>query len=60
MSLALSGDKLVVVNQDNDPGHPGQFVPSFSTLQVKPSGKLVPIRGAAFPPDLRRPSPRVA
>ncbi len=52
VSLGLSGDVLVVVNQDNDPGHPGQFLPSYSTLQIKPNGKLMPIRDSAVPLDL--------
>ncbi len=52
VSLALSGDKMVVVNQDNDPGNPGQFLPSYSTLQVTAKGGLKPIPGAFFPVDL--------
>lgn len=52
VSLALSGDKMVVVNQDNDPGHPGRYLPSYSTLQVSPSGSLKPIRNSAYTLDL--------
>jgi hypothetical protein len=52
VGLALSGDKLVVVNQDNNPGNPGMYLPSYSTLQVYPNGSLKPIRGAAFTVDL--------
>ncbi len=43
---------MVVVNQDNDPGQPGLFLPSYSTLQVAPNGSLKNIRGAMFPVDL--------
>jgi 6-phosphogluconolactonase (cycloisomerase 2 family) len=52
VGLALTGDKMVVVNQDNDPGNPGQFLPSYSTLQVNSKGQLKPIAGAAFTVDL--------
>jgi hypothetical protein len=52
VSLGLSGDTLIAVNQDNDPGNPGRFPPSYSTLQIKPDGKLVPIRGSTIPLDL--------
>ncbi len=52
VGLALSGNKLVVVNQDNDPGHPGRFVPNYATLHVGPSGALRPFRGASVPLDL--------
>lgn len=51
VSLGLSGNKLIVVNQDNDPGHPGQFLPSYSTVQIKPNGKLTPIQGSTFTLD---------
>ncbi len=51
VGLSLTGDKLVVVNQDNDPGHPGVFLPSYTTLQVLPGGKLRPIRGASVTLD---------
>jgi hypothetical protein len=52
VSLALSGEKMVVVNQDNDPGQPGLFLPSYSTLQVADDGSLKPIKGAMFTVDL--------
>ncbi len=52
VSLALTGNKMVVVNQDNDPANPGQFLPSYSTLQVNSSGELKPIPGAVFTVDL--------
>jgi len=52
VSLALDGDRMIVVNQDNDPGRPGRFLPSYSTLRVLPDGKLRPIPGASFTVDL--------
>ena len=52
VGLTLSGDKLVVVNQDNDPGHPGRYLPSYSTLRMAENGSLRPIRGASFTLDL--------
>ena len=52
VGLALRGDKLIVVNQDNDPGHPGRFLPGYATLQVSPTGALKPIRGATYAVDL--------
>ena len=52
VGMALSGDKMVVVNQDNDPGNPGLFLPRYSTLQVAADGSLKPIRGASFSVDL--------
>ena len=52
VGLALSGDKMVVVNQDNNPGNPGLFPPSYSTLDVKADGSLKPIKGSAFTVDL--------
>ena len=52
VGLALSGDKMVVVNQDNDPGNPGLFLPSYSTLKVAGDGSLKPISGASYSVDL--------
>jgi 6-phosphogluconolactonase (cycloisomerase 2 family) len=52
VGLAMSGNKMVVVNQDNDPGNPGQFLPSYSTLSVNEAGHLSPIAGGRFTVDL--------
>ena len=52
VGLALSGDKLVVVNQDNNPGNAGRSLPGYTTLKVAEDGSLKPIRGASFPVDL--------
>jgi 6-phosphogluconolactonase (cycloisomerase 2 family) len=43
VSLGLDGDVLCVVNKDEDPGHPGQFLPNYTTFRVTPAGRLVPI-----------------
>jgi 6-phosphogluconolactonase (cycloisomerase 2 family) len=51
-SLGLAGDVLCVVNQDQDPGHPGQSLPNYTTLRVSPGGRLTPILRAAFSLDL--------
>jgi hypothetical protein len=52
VGMALAGDKMVVVNQDNNPGNPGLFLPSYSTLSVADDGSLKPIKGAMFTVDL--------
>ncbi len=52
VSVGLTGDILCVVNQDQDPDHPGQSLPNYTTLRVSPMGRLTPIRRAAFSLDL--------
>ena len=52
VSLSISGDKMVVVNQDNNPGMPGRTLPSYSTLQINPDGSLYPIPKTAYTLDL--------
>ena len=39
-SLGLSGNILVVVNQDEDPMHPGVFLPNYVTFRVSETGAL--------------------
>ena len=51
-SVNLADDILCVVNQDQDPGHPGQTLPNYTTLVVSPTGRLTPIPRAAFSLDL--------
>jgi 6-phosphogluconolactonase (cycloisomerase 2 family) len=46
VSLGLAGDVLCVVNKDEDPGHPGLFLPNYTSFRVKASGQLVPIPGS--------------
>ena len=43
VSVGLADDVLCVVNQDDDPGHPGQYLPSYTSFKVSPKGKLTPI-----------------
>ena len=52
VAMSLSGDKMVVVNQDNDPGHPGLFLPSYTTLRIESDGALKTIKGASYYVDL--------
>jgi 6-phosphogluconolactonase (cycloisomerase 2 family) len=43
VSVGLAGDILCVVNQDDDPGHPGQFLPNYTSFSVSDQGALTPI-----------------
>jgi 6-phosphogluconolactonase (cycloisomerase 2 family) len=43
VSVGLADDVLCVVNQDNDPGHPGQFLPNYTSFSVGSDGSLIPI-----------------
>ena len=43
VSVGLAGDILCVVNQDNDPGHPGQILPNYTSFSVAGNGQLTPI-----------------
>ena len=52
VSVGLTGDILCVVNQDQDPDHPGQSLPNYTTLRVSPKGQLTPIPRSAFSLDL--------
>ncbi len=51
-SLGLAGDVLCVVNKDEDPGHPGQSLPNYTSFRVDPKGRLTPVRGATISVDL--------
>jgi 6-phosphogluconolactonase (cycloisomerase 2 family) len=51
-SVGLTGDILCVANQDQDPGHPGQALPNYTTLRISPEGRLTTIPHAAFSLDL--------
>jgi 6-phosphogluconolactonase (cycloisomerase 2 family) len=49
VSVGLSGDDvLCVVNQDQDPGHPGRFLPNYTSFRVTGQGRLVPIPRSTF------------
>jgi 6-phosphogluconolactonase (cycloisomerase 2 family) len=52
VSLGLSGDILCVVNKDEDPGHPGRFLPNYTTFRVTRGGQLVPIPNSTVFDDL--------
>jgi 6-phosphogluconolactonase (cycloisomerase 2 family) len=49
VSVGLSGDDvLCVVNQDQDPGHPGRFLPDYTSFRVSDRGRLLPIPRSTF------------
>jgi DNA-binding beta-propeller fold protein YncE len=48
VSVGLAGDTLCVVNQDQDPGHPGRFLPNYTSFHVTPAGQLIPIANSTF------------
>ena len=53
VSVGLSNDNvLVVVNQDQDPDHPGVFLPNYTSFHVSPQGQLTPIRNSTISLDL--------
>jgi 6-phosphogluconolactonase (cycloisomerase 2 family) len=51
-SLGLSGDTLVVVNMDEDPMHPGVFLPNYTSFRVSPHGALKPIKNSTIYSEL--------
>jgi 6-phosphogluconolactonase (cycloisomerase 2 family) len=53
VSLGLSNDDvLVVVNQDQDPGHPGLFLSNYTSFHVSPQGQLTPVPNSTISLDL--------
>jgi 6-phosphogluconolactonase (cycloisomerase 2 family) len=49
VSVGLSGDDvLCVVNQDQDPDHPGRFLPDYTSFRVTGAGRLIPIPRSTF------------
>jgi 6-phosphogluconolactonase (cycloisomerase 2 family) len=49
VSVGLSGDDvLCVVNQDQDPGHPGRILPNYTSFRVTGEGRLIPIPHSTF------------
>jgi 6-phosphogluconolactonase (cycloisomerase 2 family) len=49
VSVGLSRDDvLCVVNQDQDPGHPGVFLPNYTSFRVTERGRLVPVEHSTF------------
>jgi 6-phosphogluconolactonase (cycloisomerase 2 family) len=51
VSVGLAHDTLCVVNQDEDPGHPGQFLPNYTSFHVGPTGKLTPVPNSTITVD---------
>ncbi len=52
VSVGLSNDDvLVVVNQDQDPDHPGLFLPNYTSFSVSPKGQLTPVRNSTISLD---------
>lgn len=43
VSVGIAGDILCVVNKDEDPDHPGQFLPNYTSFRVTSGGRLVPV-----------------
>jgi len=41
--LGLAGNVLCVVNKDEDPNHPGEALPNYTSFRVTPQGRLIPI-----------------
>ena len=52
MSVGLAGDILCVVNKDQDPGHPGLFLPNYTSFRVTAQGQLTPIPNSTVSVDL--------
>jgi 6-phosphogluconolactonase (cycloisomerase 2 family) len=51
--VGLSNDDvLVVVNQDQDPDHPGVFLPNYTSFHVSPQGQLTPVPNSTISVDL--------
>jgi 6-phosphogluconolactonase (cycloisomerase 2 family) len=52
VSVGLAGETLCVVNKDEDPGHPGQSLPNYTSFHVSSGGRLTPIGNSTFVDDL--------
>ncbi len=52
VSVGLKDDILCVVNKDQDPDHPGTYLPNYASFRVKPNGKLIPIPKSVIFGDL--------
>jgi 6-phosphogluconolactonase (cycloisomerase 2 family) len=46
VSLALRGDKLIVVNKNGDFAHESALQPNYTVMRVNPDGSLQPIAGS--------------
>jgi 6-phosphogluconolactonase (cycloisomerase 2 family) len=53
VSVGLSNDALlIVVNQNQDPGHPGLFNPNYASFRVSPQGQLTPVPDSTISLDM--------
>ncbi len=52
VSVGLAGRTLCVVNKDEDPNNPGQFLPNYTSFRVTPWGQLIPVPYSTFVEDL--------
>ena len=53
VSVGLANnDVLVVVNQDQDPMHPGMYLPNYTSFQVSKKGALTPVKNSTISLDL--------
>jgi 6-phosphogluconolactonase (cycloisomerase 2 family) len=52
VSVGLAGRTLCVVNKDEDPGNPGQFLPNYTSFRLSERGQLTPVPNSTFTDDL--------
>jgi 6-phosphogluconolactonase (cycloisomerase 2 family) len=52
VSVGLTGNILCVVNKDEDPDHPGLFLPNYTSFRVTGQGQLIPIPNSTVDDDL--------
>jgi 6-phosphogluconolactonase (cycloisomerase 2 family) len=52
VSVGLADNILCAVNQDDDPGHPGQFLPNYTSFRVSHAGQLAAIPRSTVSVDL--------
>ena len=52
MSVGLAGNILCVVNKDEDPDHPGQILPDYTSFRVTRRRQLTPIPDSTVFDDL--------
>jgi 6-phosphogluconolactonase (cycloisomerase 2 family) len=52
VSVGLAGNILCVVNKDEDPDHPGQTLPNYTSFRVSHEGQLTPVPDSTVFDDL--------
>ncbi len=52
VSVGLAGRTLCVVNKDEDPGNPGEFLPNYTSFRLTERGQLIPIANSTITEDL--------